>query len=95
MPAPSPTFLVPRVSAFQVSLVGDVDVVAFYDQSRGDQKLFAWGHISEPDYLREAARLKELREQLKGSLRATRTVQIRGIRELWENGGADARRASP
>jgi len=28
------------------------------------RKLFSWGHISEADYLREAARLAELREQL-------------------------------
>ncbi len=56
------------------------------------RKLFTWGHISEADYRREAARLEELRERLKGDLPAKRSTHIRGIRELWENGDADARR---
>jgi hypothetical protein len=56
------------------------------------RKLFTWGHIAEADYLREAARLEELREQLRGDLPTKRSIEVRGIRDLWERGGADARR---
>jgi hypothetical protein len=56
------------------------------------RKLFTWGHISEADYLREVARLEELRQQLKGDLPAKRAIRVKGIRDLWERGGADARR---
>jgi hypothetical protein len=69
------------------------DALAQVERSLERQrKLFTWGHISEADYLHEAARLEELREQLKGDLPAKRSIHIKGIRDLWEHGNADARR---
>lgn len=56
------------------------------------RKLFTWGHISEDDYLREARRLKELADQLRGAVPAKRAIQTKGIRDLWHHGGAGARR---
>ena len=72
---------------------GTPDAIAQVDRSLERQrKLFTWGHVSEADYLREAARLAELRDQLRGSLPTKRSVRIQGIRDVWERGGADARR---
>ena len=69
------------------------DALAQVERSLERQrKLFTWAHVSEADYLREAARLEELREQLRGDLPAKRSIQVKGIRDLWERGGADARR---
>lgn len=56
------------------------------------RKLFTWGHISEADYLREAARLKELREQLRGALPTKRSLRVKGILDLWQRGDEHARR---
>ena len=69
------------------------DAIAQVERSlERQQKLFSWGHITEADYLREAARLGELREQLTAAAPTRRSVKQHGIRDVWEGGDADARR---
>jgi len=69
------------------------DAMAQVERSLERQrKLFTWGHIAEADYLREAVRLEELGEQLQGELPAKRSIQVKGIRDLWDRGDADSRR---
>ncbi len=57
------------------------------------RKLFSWGHIEEDEYLREVARLEELRDELRGAVAPKRSIQPKGIRAIWHSGDADARRA--
>jgi hypothetical protein len=69
------------------------DAIEQVDRSLERQrKLFTWGHISEDAYLREAERLTELADQLRGALPAKRAIQTKGIRDLWHQGSAGARR---
>jgi DNA invertase Pin-like site-specific DNA recombinase len=55
------------------------------------RKLYSWGHISEDDYLREAARLEELRGELAAETPEP-TIQLRGLLDAWNLGDAIARR---
>ena len=56
------------------------------------RKLFSWGHIGEEQYLREVARLEQTRDELRGAAAPKRTIQIKGIAQVWQRGDADARR---
>ena len=55
------------------------------------QKLFTWGHVTESEHVREVARLKELREELKDSPAAP-AIELRGLHEAWELGDGVTRR---
>lgn len=56
------------------------------------QKLFRWGHISEAEYVREAARLTALRDELRGALMVQPTIHIHGMAEAWAKGSPARRR---
>src|SRR5207249_8627930 len=55
------------------------------------RKLFTWGHISEAEYLREEARMKELRGELLATTPAP-AIQLRGLLDAWQLGDGVTRR---
>jgi hypothetical protein len=57
-----------------------------------NRKLFSWGHIAEPDYLSENARLEELHAELEISTAPAPTIRLDGLLATWRTGDPIARR---
>lgn len=82
------------VSAKQPRRVSSPNAVAQADASlERHRKLFTWGHITEAEYMREAERLTELRDQLRGAAMIRPTVRVKGVDDLWMRSNAVERRA--
>jgi len=59
--------------------------------SPGALQSIEWGHISEAEYLREEARMKELRGELLATTPAP-AIQLRGLLDAWQLGDGVTRR---
>jgi hypothetical protein len=54
-------------------------------------KRFMWGHVEEPECLRERERLEAMRDDLKAAAQPTHAIKLVGLLDAWKTGDASTR----